>query len=248
MDIEGLKKLAEAATPGPWVVYDADGSIGTIEDSAGAALAQAQMRGSLRNPNNIERKANTAFIAAANPQTVLALIAEVEHWKANHADMVARKALLEQRPDLPVDRIPAYREMERLQRELDRKDSTIRTISNALIYAEQEGAKHNSKAQELENENRRLKCELEEARKDALEEAAKICENWPLDAKNMGRAELYAKHGWGNAVSGTLRADVASAIRAAREKQGEQEKQSEKIVFDNPSYPMWLAQNREKQG
>lgn len=43
------------------------------------------------------------------------LEAEVAHWKANHADIVKRKALLEQRPDLPVDRIPAYREMERLQ-------------------------------------------------------------------------------------------------------------------------------------
>jgi DNA repair exonuclease SbcCD ATPase subunit len=44
--------------------------------------------------------------------------ADRDHWKANHDQMVARKALLEQRPDLPVDRIPAYKEMERLQSEL----------------------------------------------------------------------------------------------------------------------------------
>jgi hypothetical protein len=49
---------------------------------------------------------------------IRSLESEADHWKANHADMVKRTALLSQRPDLPVDRLPAYREMERLQREL----------------------------------------------------------------------------------------------------------------------------------
>ncbi|MCK5132718.1 MAG: hypothetical protein KAR40_11270 [Candidatus Sabulitectum sp.] len=35
-----------------------------------------------------------------------ALKAELSHWKANHADMVARCAMLRERPDLPADRIP----------------------------------------------------------------------------------------------------------------------------------------------
>ena len=35
--------------------------------------------------------------------------------KAEHADMVKRCALLRERPDLPVDRIPAYNELVRLQ-------------------------------------------------------------------------------------------------------------------------------------
>jgi hypothetical protein len=39
------------------------------------------------------------------------LLDEVATWKANHADMVVRNKLLLERPDLPVDRIPA---MERL--------------------------------------------------------------------------------------------------------------------------------------
>lgn len=226
MDIEGLKKLAEAATPGPWVVYDADGSIGTIEDSAGAALAQAQMRGSLRNPNNIERKANTAFIAAANPQTVLALIAEVEHWKANHADMVARKALLEQRPDLPVDRLSAYREMERLQRELENERIERQTFQHGHRIASDNCV--------------RLERELEEARKDAASQRELRDAVWNLmQMKGRHNTEI-AYH--------RLEAAYLKAVKdAAREKQGEQAKQSEKIVFDNPSYPMWLAQNREKQ-
>lgn len=40
---------------------------------------------------------------------------EVNHWRANHADQVTRCALLRQREDLPVDRIPAYAELVRLQ-------------------------------------------------------------------------------------------------------------------------------------
>lgn len=44
-----------------------------------------------------------------------ALDRAVAHWRANHGDMVRRAALLSQRPDLPVDRLPAYHEMKRLQ-------------------------------------------------------------------------------------------------------------------------------------
>lgn len=41
--------------------------------------------------------------------------AERDQWKAQHADMVKRCALLRERDDLPVDRIPAYEELVRLQ-------------------------------------------------------------------------------------------------------------------------------------
>lgn len=39
----------------------------------------------------------------------------VKHWKSNHDEFVRRCALLRERPDLPVDRIPAYQELIRLQ-------------------------------------------------------------------------------------------------------------------------------------
>lgn len=42
---------------------------------------------------------------------------ELEHVRANHDDLVKRCALLRQRLDLPVDRIPAYDELIRLQKE-----------------------------------------------------------------------------------------------------------------------------------
>ena len=41
--------------------------------------------------------------------------AEIKQWKAKHDDVVKRCALLRERDDLPVDRIPAYRELIRLQ-------------------------------------------------------------------------------------------------------------------------------------
>jgi hypothetical protein len=46
---------------------------------------------------------------------VRAMKEERDHWKANHDEMVARNALLRQRPDLPADRIPAHNELVRLQ-------------------------------------------------------------------------------------------------------------------------------------
>lgn len=45
-------------------------------------------------------------------------IGDANHWKTNHADQVARCALLRQRPDLPVERLPAYQELVRLQEAL----------------------------------------------------------------------------------------------------------------------------------
>lgn len=40
------------------------------------------------------------------------------HWKANHDNMVTKNAFLSQRPDLPVDRIPAYQELVQLRAQI----------------------------------------------------------------------------------------------------------------------------------
>lgn len=54
---------------------------------------------------------------------------ELAHWKANHAHMVSRCAFLSERPDLPVDRIPAFtrmtNELARLKQELAIKDAAL---------------------------------------------------------------------------------------------------------------------------
>ncbi len=41
----------------------------------------------------------------------------LKHWVSNHDNLAARLAVFTQREDLPVDRIPAYRELVRLQEE-----------------------------------------------------------------------------------------------------------------------------------
>ena len=46
------------------------------------------------------------------------LKAEVNHWKANHDNQVAKARLLMDRPDLPVERVDAYKLVESLQAEL----------------------------------------------------------------------------------------------------------------------------------
>jgi hypothetical protein len=59
-------------TPGPWQVRTIDGSIGHIETLDGVAVANAEIVGTLRQPNTAERKANAALISAA-PELLEAL-------------------------------------------------------------------------------------------------------------------------------------------------------------------------------
>lgn len=76
-ELDELERLAKAATPGPWWEEDLDGEgfywsihAGTKDGPDELVLAQAD--GLLEEH---EDRANFRFIAAANPQTVLELIA-----------------------------------------------------------------------------------------------------------------------------------------------------------------------------
>jgi hypothetical protein len=44
---------------------------------------------------------------------------ERDHWKANHAEMVQRNAVLRERPDLPADRLPSIARYEARVKELE---------------------------------------------------------------------------------------------------------------------------------
>ena len=65
-DYSELKRLSEAATPGPWVK--------TID----GVMPEGEKFGIFGNFGSNNGEANRGFIAAANPAAVLALIAEVE--------------------------------------------------------------------------------------------------------------------------------------------------------------------------
>jgi hypothetical protein len=87
-DVGELERLARAATPGPWHVQGV--GIGGIEDTAGNVIAQAQQFKPVRNRDDLnDRIQNAAFIAAANPATVLALIAHLRAVEARNVDLWA---------------------------------------------------------------------------------------------------------------------------------------------------------------
>lgn len=101
MNIEELKRLAEAATPGPWISNESWQSMrlgarhsGKYEIRKNGRLSPsfqplALVRGDKRITGG-NGKDNADYIAAANPAAVLELIAEVE---ALRADVATERAL-----------------------------------------------------------------------------------------------------------------------------------------------------------
>lgn len=84
IDTKKLRELANAATPGPWFVNE-DANYGNIwVDSSvtkeGVALCDG---GDWIGPC----AANAAFIAAANPQTVLELLDEIERLRKDRTNV-----------------------------------------------------------------------------------------------------------------------------------------------------------------
>jgi hypothetical protein len=104
-----------------------------------------------------------------------ALRAEVKHWKSNHADVVSRLAIATQRPDLPVDRIPAIKEIETLRAENARllgenegfrtkNDHAFQSVHQDLVIelGVQDGGSVIEAVSALQNENTRLKEQISE--------------------------------------------------------------------------------------
>lgn len=53
------------------------------------------------------------------PEQVRKLVWLVDHWHTNHENQVWRVKILRERPDLPADRIPAVRRLDRHINELE---------------------------------------------------------------------------------------------------------------------------------
>jgi hypothetical protein len=84
-----VAELARKATPGPWQedsgdVYDtrSDGAPGTP-----LVRADREYRRCGRDLTNDEREANSAYIAACDPQTILALCAEIDRLEARVGEL-----------------------------------------------------------------------------------------------------------------------------------------------------------------
>lgn len=85
-DYNELKKLAEAATQGEWFHATDVGQIGSIEDAQGNVIAASQQ---FIARDIQHRQNNAAYIAAANPATVLQMIAHISHQEQRVAELEA---------------------------------------------------------------------------------------------------------------------------------------------------------------
>ncbi|WP_324628478.1 ead/Ea22-like family protein [Pseudomonas aeruginosa] len=80
-----LRRLAEVATPGPWVTdAQQNGAIFNIESESGdMCIAMSQENPApTRLEINEQRRANAEWIAAANPKAIIALLDEIDGLKA----------------------------------------------------------------------------------------------------------------------------------------------------------------------
>lgn len=84
-----LRNLAEAATPGPWGIGERE--VGCIADQGGKGYAILRET----NGKSLPSPANRAYIAAANPAAVIALLDEIDALRAE------RDALLAPTPETP---------------------------------------------------------------------------------------------------------------------------------------------------
>lgn len=85
LDIEVLKAVAEKATPGTWRVDRGRRVLSNFNDGNHEVCATDQQWFANRGDHN------PAFIAAANPAVVLALIARAEAAEARTAELVAQR-------------------------------------------------------------------------------------------------------------------------------------------------------------
>ncbi|WP_377647326.1 ead/Ea22-like family protein [Pseudomonas aeruginosa] len=81
-----LRRVAEAATPGPWSCNRHRAIVGgpTFEFTNGAAQQQIAMACWQSWMHEEELRNNAEFIAAANPKTILALLDEIDRLKAEN--------------------------------------------------------------------------------------------------------------------------------------------------------------------
>lgn len=113
IDREKLKALAESATPGPWVKsapgevssadYEVDGEIMCDHIASGFGCGSS-------DPDD------AAFVAAANPETILAMLAEIERLEREAKnDLIAYKAVLERQHEIRDERDQLKAENEALR-------------------------------------------------------------------------------------------------------------------------------------
>lgn len=117
MIVMKLRKLAEAATQGKWYTVDSPFGVGTWLN-AGSETGQPfnfvcdcemPLYSEQVHPEQVEKSLeNATFIAAANPQTVLSLLDEIERLehRVKMADTYIEKTPCD--PDITAEQYEAY--------------------------------------------------------------------------------------------------------------------------------------------
>lgn len=112
-----LRRLAEAATPGPWI----DSGCGDVEDlkkRRRIAIFYRPVQGQTLHQGFDGSMANASFIAAANPATILALLDELEAAQRD----AERYRWLRKLPDF---QFWTYAQFEDVTDTLDEQDAAI---------------------------------------------------------------------------------------------------------------------------
>ncbi|WP_368373406.1 ead/Ea22-like family protein [Pseudomonas aeruginosa] len=126
-----LRRLAKAATPGPWRVQTGCSwrRIGT--DSGDGDVLRPCTHPHDGWPDIVAPAENLKYIASANPKTILALLDEIDGLLAQHGrDSAELRALCQARDD-------AKKERDRLKAENEALLMGMRAILNAYDYADQ---------------------------------------------------------------------------------------------------------------
>lgn len=98
LDLDALERVAQAATPGPWITHEMDSIfVGNQADGRTSGLWEivhmsGGALGDLTDDSAAQHRADAAHIAAFDPPTVLALIEKIRDAAAHDAE-VRRQAL-----------------------------------------------------------------------------------------------------------------------------------------------------------
>lgn len=103
IDLDALEKLADAATPGPWISETGTDTVWIGPSKAKAAkvariVCPIEIGPGYRTEYVDQQTANAAFIAAANPATIKALIAELKEARELMEPFAAMAEAGDQRP------------------------------------------------------------------------------------------------------------------------------------------------------
>ncbi len=96
------------------------------DQAAMMAECMDMVRQDLIDAGVIDKSVAPMFVAEAVCSAMKVLFDEaraaekqVHHWQANHADQVERARILIERPDLPIERVKAYEQIGKLQRDVE---------------------------------------------------------------------------------------------------------------------------------